>query len=95
MLGLLRQTGSRPCVQPATRMQRDGKGEAFGRFLNFCHDIFSLVAPGDLYDLFLTVPRIGDLVAGTAMPGASLSSEAAAGPADHAMPVSSSGFSLP
>ena len=31
MLGLLRQTGSRPCVQPATRMQRDGKGEAFGR----------------------------------------------------------------
>lgn len=68
MLGLLRQTGSRPCVQPATRMQRDGKGEAFGRFLNFCHDIFSLVAPGDLYDLFLKVPRIGDLVAGTAMP---------------------------
>lgn len=56
MLGLLRQAGSRPCVQPATRMQRDGEGEAFGCFLNFCHDIFSLVAPGDLYDLFLTVP---------------------------------------
>ena len=38
-------------------MQRDGEDEAFGCFLNFCHDIFSLVARGDLYDLFLTVPR--------------------------------------
>ena len=57
ILGLLRQTGSRPCVQPATRMQRDGEDEAFGCFLNFCHEIFSLVARGDLYDLFLTVPR--------------------------------------
>ena len=44
-------------MQPATRMQRDGEDEAFGCFLNFCHDIFSLVARGDLYDLFLTVPR--------------------------------------